>query len=339
VTIVAVSVVLALVLALAGTGLFRRHALRRGLLDVPTHRSSHELATPRGGGVAIVIAAMLAFGVLWYGGALDSNLFLALCGGLAVAAIGLLDDRHQVSPAIRLVVHAAAAGWALYWLGGLPPLQVGTATITFAFGGYVFGAIAIVWAINLFNFMDGLDGIASTEAIFVALGGALISALVGAHHGMWSAALIFAAACTGFLAWNWPPAQIFMGDVGSGYLGFVLAVLAIAAGREHSAALMSWTILGGAFLVDATVTLLRRLVRGERVLEAHRSHAYQRLAQRWKSHLRVTLAVAALNVCWLLPCALLAWLWPASSVWIAAGSLAAVAIVAWSMGAGVPAEN
>jgi Fuc2NAc and GlcNAc transferase len=339
VTIVAASVALALVLALVGTGLFRRHALKRGLLDVPTHRSSHELATPRGGGVAIVIAATLGFGVLWYGGALDRNLFMALCCGLPVAVIGLLDDRYQVSPAVRLVVHAAAAAWALYCLGGLPPLQFGTATITFALGGYVLGVVAVVWAVNLFNFMDGLDGIASSEAIFIALGGALISALAGAHAPVWPAALMFAAACAGFLAWNWPPAKIFMGDVGSGYLGFVLAVLAIGAAREHSAALLSWTILGGAFLVDATVTLLRRLARGERVLEAHRSHAYQRLAQRWKSHRAVTLAVAALNVCWLLPCALLAWLWPAAGVWVAGGALAAVAIVARSMGAGVPAEN
>jgi Fuc2NAc and GlcNAc transferase len=336
---VAVSAALALVVALAGTGLFRRHALQRGLLDVPTRRSSHELATPRGGGVAIVAAATLAFGLLWYYGALDHNLAMALCGGLAVAVIGLLDDRYDVSPAIRLVVHAAAAAWALYSLGGLPPMQLGSATVALALGGYVLGIVAIVWAVNLFNFMDGLDGIASTEAIFIALAGALISALVGALHPVWPAALIFAAACAGFLAWNWPPAKIFMGDVGSGYLGFVVAVLAIGAAREHSAALLSWAILGGAFLVDATVTLLRRLVRRERVLEAHRSHAYQRLAQRWKSHRRVTLAVAALNVCWLLPCALAAWLRPTANIWIAAAALAAVAIVAWSSGAGAGTEN
>ncbi|HEY7639562.1 MAG TPA: glycosyltransferase family 4 protein [Steroidobacteraceae bacterium] len=338
-TIVAVSATLALVVAFAGTGLFRRHALRRGLLDHPTHRSSHELATPRGGGVAIVVAATLAFGMLRYYGFLDPGLLMALCGGIAVAAIGLLDDRHHVNPGIRLAIHAAAATWALYCLGGLPPLQLGSATVTFALGGYALGVIAIVWAVNLFNFMDGLDGIAGSEAIFVALGGAVISGLVGAQHPVWPAALIFAAACAGFLAWNWPPAKIFMGDVGSGYLGFILAVLAIGAGREHSAALWSWAILGGVFLVDATVTLLRRLMRRERVLEAHRSHAYQRLAQRWNSHRRVTLTVAALNASWLLPCALLAWLHPAAGVWIAAGALAALAIGACSIGAGERASN
>jgi Fuc2NAc and GlcNAc transferase len=121
-----------------------------------------------------------------------------------------------------------------------------------------------------------------------------------------NAAIVVAMACLGFLVWNWPPARIFMGDVGSGYLGYVIAVLAIASARGNPTALLSWLILGGVFFCDATVTLVRRVLRRDRVHQAHRSHAYQWLARRWGSHSRVTIATALINLCWLLPCALFA---------------------------------
>jgi Fuc2NAc and GlcNAc transferase len=158
---------------------------------------------------------------------------------------------------------------------------------------------------NLFNFMDGTDGIAASEAIFVLCGGALLGVLSGSAQVCW-AALLCATACLGFLLWNWAPARIFMGDVGSGYLGYVIAVLALAATRANPAALWAWLILGGVFFVDATVTLLRRLARGERPHEAHRSHAYQWFARRWDSHAKVTCAVLAVDLLWLLPCAVFA---------------------------------
>jgi Fuc2NAc and GlcNAc transferase len=159
---------------------------------------------------------------------------------------------------------------------------------------------------NLFNFMDGIDGIAATEATFVSWGGALLASMAAVSSEVRWAAVLLGAACLGFLRWNWPPARIFMGDVGSGYLGYVIAVLAVAATRENPAALWIWLILGGVFFVDATVTLLRRLLRGDRIYEAHRSHAYQWLARRWESHAKVTWAVLTVNVLWLLPCAVFA---------------------------------
>jgi Fuc2NAc and GlcNAc transferase len=154
--------------------------------------------------------------------------------------------------------------------------------------------------------MDGIDGIAASEAIFVACAGALLGLLGGFASAVPPMAVAFAAACGGFLVWNWPPARIFMGDVGSGYLGYVIAVLALAATRENPVALWTWLILGGVFFVDATVTLVRRLIHGDRIYEAHRSHAYQWLARRWGSHAKVTCAVLAVNVLWLLPCAVFA---------------------------------
>jgi Fuc2NAc and GlcNAc transferase len=147
-------------------------------------------------------------------------------------------------------------------------------------------------------------------------------------------AVAFAAACGGFLAWNWPPAKIFMGDVGSGYLGYAIAVLALAAARENSVALLVWLILGAVFFVDATVTLLRRLARRERVYEAHRSHAYQWLARRWQSHRRVTVAVLLVNFFWLLPCALVAVRHPVWAGWMVVLAIVPVTVAALLAGAG-----
>jgi Fuc2NAc and GlcNAc transferase len=144
---------------------------------------------------------------------------------------------------------------------------------------------------------------------------------------------VFGAACGGFLLWNWPPAKIFMGDVGSGYIGYMVGVLALAAARASPDALWIWLILGGAFFIDATVTLARRAVRGERVHEAHRSHAYQWSARRW-GHKRVTVAVSLLNLVWLLPSALLAMRYPERAVLITVGTLAPLLVLALALGSG-----
>jgi Fuc2NAc and GlcNAc transferase len=281
-------------------------ALARGLLDVPNQRSSHRVPTPRGGGLAIVLVSGAAYAALGAMQWLDGRLLAALAGGLLVAAVGLIDDRRPVSAGARLAVHVAAALWALGWLGGVPPLRLGDQVASLGAAGYVLGTLGIVWTMNLFNFMDGIDGIAASEAIFVLWAGALLGvAFAGANPVSW-AALVCGAACLGFLVWNWPPARIFMGDVGSGYLGYVIAVLALAATRREPAALWTWLILGGVFFIDATMTLVRRLARGERVEQAHRSHAYQWLARRWGSHAKVTGAVLGVNLLWLLPCAVCA---------------------------------
>ena len=301
-----------------------------GAIDVPNARSSHGLPTPRGGGVAIVLVTTLALVWLALHGAVGRELVWALAGGgLAVALVGFADDHRSLSAATRLSVHFGAALWALLWLGGLPPLQMGAQVVSSGWGGYVLGAFGIVWAINLFNFMDGIDGIAAGEAIFMATLGMVLGG-AGAAGGVGAAALVFAAACGGFLLWNWPPARICLGDVGSGYLGFVVVVLALAATRRDPVALWVWLILGGAFYVDATVTLVRRTLRGERVYQAHRSHAYQWLARRWGSHARVTGAVLAVNVLWLLPWALLASRRPrlgVTAVLLAFGPLALLAVL------------
>jgi Fuc2NAc and GlcNAc transferase len=182
--------------------------------------------------------------------------------------------------------------------------------------------------------MDGIDGIAASEAVFVAWAGALLAILVHVAPGVSALALAFGAACLGFLRWNWPPARIFMGDVGSGFLGYVIAVLAIAAARDNDVSLLVWVVLGGLFFVDATVTFVRRLLRREHVFVAHRSHAYQQLSRRWCSHRRVTVWVSTVNVFWLLPCAYAAWTHPLYAHWIVVGALAPVLAGALAAGSG-----
>jgi Fuc2NAc and GlcNAc transferase len=170
--------------------------------------------------------------------------------------------------------------------------------------------------------------------VFVLVTVGVLGALGGESVKMSAVGLLIGASCAGFLLWNWPPARIFMGDVGSGYLGYVIAVLALAASRESPASLWTWLILGGVFFVDATVTLARRLLRGERVYEAHRSHAYQWLARRWGSHKSVTMTVTAVNLLWLLPCASFAARYPQWDLWTVLVALIPLGVGAIAAGAG-----
>jgi len=149
-----------------------------------------------------------------------------------------------------------------------------------------------------------------------------------------AAMLVLAAATLGFLIWNWPPARIFMGDVGSGFLGFTVAVLGLAASRHSAMPIEMWAILSGVFFVDATVTLLRRIVRGDRWFEAHRLHAYQILASRWKAHLPVTVLVIAINVFWLFPWAWIAAIYPARAMLCVAAAMVPLIVTALLVGAG-----
>ena len=317
------------------TQLIRKVALGSGVLDIPNARSSHGVPTPRGGGAAIVLVTTAGLVLLALHGLVGLDLLCALAGGgVAVAVAGLVDDRRSLSAATRLTVHFAAALWTLAWLGGLPALRVGGHVGSLGWLGYLLGACGIVWAVNLFNFMDGIDGIAASEAVFIALVGAVLTVPMGVGTGVGLAALVFAAACGGFLLWNWPPARIFLGDVGSGYLGYMIVALAVSATRNDPVALWVWLILGGAFFVDATVTLVRRILRNERVHEAHRSHTYQWLARRWRSHRKVTLAVVAVNLLWLLPCAVLAARVPSYAGAAVILALAPLAVLAAAIGSG-----
>lgn len=296
-------------LSLVLTGSLRRYALARSLMDIPNARSSHSVSTPRGGGVAIVVSFLLALPLLAGMGFISWPLAWALLGaGAGIAVLGFLDDHGHIAARWRLLGHFAAAIWALFWLGGLPPVVMFGFTADLSWFGHALAAVYLVWLLNLYNFMDGIDGIASVEAICVCLGGALLYGLLGfagsTQPTEFVVPLLLAAAVAGFLFWNFPPARIFMGDAGSGFLGITLGVLSLQAVWFAPQLLWSWLILLGVFIVDATFTLLRRLLRGDKVYEAHRSHAYQYASRHYGRHLPVTLVVGGINILWLLPIAL-----------------------------------
>lgn len=291
------------------TWLLRRYALARSIIDIPNARSSHTVPTPRGGGVAIVLSFLLALPLLALADFLPWPTMWAMLGaGTTIAVLGFLDDHGHIAARWRLLGHFAASVWALYWLGGLPALTFFGLKLELAWLGHVLAAFYLVWMLNLYNFMDGIDGIASVEAICACLGACLLYWLAG-FDSLIVTPLVLAMSVAGFLYWNFPPARIFMGDAGSGFLGIILGLMSLQAAWASPKLLWVWLILLGVFIVDATVTLIRRLLRGDKVYEAHRSHAYQFASRHYGRHLPVTLAVAAINLFWLLPLAAGVVLW------------------------------
>lgn len=283
--------VLAAALAWIGTLLARRFAIAAQVLDVPNARSSHTVPTPRGGGLAIVLVVLAGLGAGVATGSLSAELALTLAPGAAsLALVGWLDDRGGVSVPARLVIQIGAAAWAVYRVGPVPVAGASLGPLDAALS-----VLFVVWVTNLFNFMDGIDGIAAGQALTVA--GLLALAFAGGASAplAWSSALI-AGAALGFLVWNWTPARIFMGDVGSLFLGYLLACLGLLGARDGTLRFSGWMVLMALFLLDATVTLVRRMVRKERWSEAHKSHAYQRAVQAGRSPGTVTAVVMLVNV-------------------------------------------
>lgn len=278
------------------TGQVLAFAERRSMLDIPTGRSSHTRPTPRGGGLAVVAGVLVATGVGALTGVVPFRLAVSLGGGgLLVAWIGWQDDRQGVPAGFRALVQCVGAIWSVAWLGGYPQLLATGAPLVLGLPGAALAVIGIVWAVNLFNFMDGIDGLAAVEAASVAACGAI---LLGMSHDSGGAAVAaaLAAGALAFLYWNWMPARIFLGDVGSNFLGFALAVLAVWSENTTGTPAILWGVAAMLFVADATITLLRRLARHENVIEAHRSHAYQRLVQAGWSHAQVSLGALGLNV-------------------------------------------
>jgi len=286
------------------TGRVLGYATHR-LVDVPNDRSSHAVPTPRGGGVSIVVITLVAIVALTAIGVLPWTVSLGMFGaGLIVAGIGFADDHRHVHPGLRLLAHFVAAAWLVGWIGPVVSLPIAGRVVDLSFAAYPLAILYVVWVLNLSNFMDGIDGIAAIEALTVTVSSAIVYALSARVGADMLVPLTVAGAVLGFLIWNWPPARIFMGDVGSGFLGVMMAALSLEAAQLSPRLFWAWLILLGVFIVDATVTLVRRTVRGDRFYEAHRTHAYQHAAVRFGSHRRVTIATGLITLIWLLPIAI-----------------------------------
>jgi len=327
----------AVLVAAGSMGIVRRLAMRHRLIDVPNERSSHVTVTPRGGGAAIVFAVSLA----WISTIILSPthrvaLVWPFLASLTVAAVGFIDDRRGLPARTRFAVHSIAALMVLFGTVDLGRPEVPLVGSVPLMAGVCMW-LALVWFTNLFNFMDGIDGLAGMEGAFVSAGIALCVFLTsGALDRAALMCLATAGACLGFLGWNWPPARIFLGDIGSGFLGFMLGTLGLWMAAETHISLWVPMILFALFVTDATVTLLRRISLGECWYEAHRSHAYQRLSRRWGGHRKVTLGALSLNLLWLLPLAILATVrieWAGTAALVAYVPLVAGAIM---IGSGLP---
>lgn len=290
--------ILACVAAAAGflTGALRRYALRAQMIDVPGARSSHVEPTPRGGGLSICLCVLLAAVVLAALGVLDVRLAAAvLAGGGIVTATGWFEDRRGLPAHWRGLLYLAAAGIAVAVLGG-----AGSGSGMEPFWSVAVNAAAVLgvaWMTNLYNFMDGTDGFAGAECLSVGAWAAVLLLAAGDAGPAWLSA-VAAAAAAGFLFWNWSPARIFMGDVGSQFVGFVFAALAVLMARDDPSGslVLIVPLLLFHFVFDTAFTAFRRWRNGENVTVAHRSHLYQRLTHSGFGHGRASLALCAMAV-------------------------------------------
>jgi len=284
-----------------------------------------------------VIVTFFAFLFIYqsaFDGPIDIETLKSLSiGGAIVIAVGFLDDLKSIPARWRFLSQLSAAFIALSLLPSLPQLTAFGFDFSLGTFGYVFYAVSLVWYVNLFNFMDGIDGIGSIEAITTLIGGGLILFVRG--QDTWLPLFSYLAVCiAGFLVWNWAPAKIFMGDACSGFLGFALGLFAIITSLEGAINLWAWLILFGVFLVDATTTLIRRVLRGEKWYEAHKSHAYQIISRHFGSHQRVSVSVLIINLLWLLPLSFLAAFFPFWGLLICCIALLPLLILVIKVGAG-----
>ena len=371
VSVLAASAVAALVCLLVA-GLLIRFAPRLGLQDLPNARSSHRLPTPRGGGAGIVVAFLVALPWCLPDGLLATwTAGLPLAAAIMLALVGLADDRRGLGLAVRLAAQALAVAVLLAVLAygvastsesdiGVLPAVTGlpspsgwlpAGTVPWVVTAIDFAVIALlllagVWWINLYNFMDGIDGLAVAQALFMLVAALFIKYMesgMDADSGLDrflgapvpAACVVLIAALAAFLVVNWAPAKIFLGDIGSLFLGFYIFAIAAHDVTYGDMSLWTWLILGALFLVDATVTLLRRWLTGQRVTAAHRSHLYQRLSRRWGRHWAVALVYSLINVIWIFPLALLAQRAPSWAPMISVFACLPLAVVAWRAGAGL----
>ncbi|MFW3372436.1 MraY family glycosyltransferase [Aliarcobacter butzleri] len=270
------------------TYFIKNYMIKKSLVASVNERSSHTVPTPHGGGIAIAITWFIGLFYLYFIGQIEENLFYALLFGAVISIVSFFDDIYELSPKLRLIIQAIVAIGGLYFLGGFETLTFGIFDIQNPIFTNIFAFFMIIWFINLYNFLDGINGYAGSESLFLAVAGFI---LFGGNHF-----LVLAVAVLGFLYWNWNKAKIFMGDVGSTLLGYNVAIFTIYYANQEPTNFWIWIILFGVYWFDATLTLIRRKLNKERLSQAHKKHAYQRLTQAGWSHYKVTNYSIGLNI-------------------------------------------
>ena len=277
-----------LIVSFVLTYLIKEYAIKKSLVAEVNERSSHTIPTPHGGGIAVAITWFIGLTYLFFIDHIDRALFFALIIGIVIAIVGLVDDIIELSPKLRMIVFSLVGATGLYIIGGLGKIDFGIFNISNTIITSLFAMLLILWYINLTNFIDGINGYVGSMFVFLGLVGLIFFG--GSHFG------ILVVSVLGFLFWNWNKAKIFMGDVGSTLLGYNIAIFTLYYTNLDSMNLWIWVILFGVFWFDATVTLIRRKLNGEKLSQAHKKHSYQRLTQVEWSHYKITNYSIMLNI-------------------------------------------
>ncbi|WP_339728423.1 glycosyltransferase family 4 protein [uncultured Gimesia sp.] len=349
-TLLSILFILAVITSIVCTKLIIINAARVGLISEPTERCAHVNPTPNGGGLAFVFSFLSIMSFLYSWNYFSSNIFLSIgFGGFLIALIGFFDDYLRLSVKLRLITQALIITATLFVFSPLPPIELFGFELKSPWILWISITLLLVWWLNLFNFMDGIDGLATLESICILLSATLLIGLHAILSNEGILILLLLASLLGFLVFNWAPAKIFMGDAGSTFLGYVLGMIALLTIINGSLNLWTWLILSGVFWVDATTTLLRRMSQGERWYQAHQSHTYQRVS-RWlesidgtdrgriMAHRKVTLLILLINVCWLFPLAGSTLMWPTCGIFLLGLAWTPLLFLAFYFGAGTQEE-
>lgn len=282
-----------------GIILYRRVAISRDIVANPNFRNLHTSPLPVGGGIVFSFVFVFSLFFIWWLNQISDDLFWVLAiGGGSTALFGFLDDLKDIRASSKLVAQFFLSGWLLFWLGGGPLLSIDWIPVLVAIP---VTALFLVWMVNAYNFMDGIDGMAVSSAVFVSGVITLVLLLTNGDSEFFSVFVLFLASISTFLFFNWPPASIFMGDSGSAFLGYIFGALILFTVKSGDISIWTWLIVFGYFFADTTVTQLMRIILVKKWYLPHRSHAYQNLARITGSHLKVTAGVVLYNVVWILP--------------------------------------
>jgi Fuc2NAc and GlcNAc transferase len=289
------------IVSFCGVYVYKNFAIKLSVVSKPNFRTLHEHPTPRGGGIVFSITFLVGMLLMWNEFKLSSNLFSILVVGGALAAIfGFIDDIKNIRARFKLIFQLFLAMWVVYWLYSEELKLLNLIPMFIAIPVCLF---FMVWMLNAYNFMDGIDGMAASGAIFASLTLSLILFLTDSAINLFPIFVLLAVTVSGFFVFNWPPATIFMGDSGSVFLGYIFGSLLLYTTLNGLISFWSWVLVVGYFLSDTMVTQILRVVLVTKWYRAHRSHAYQNLARITKSHSKVTIGVAIYNVLWILPLA------------------------------------
>lgn len=286
-------------LTIGGTWVFQSFAIKRNIVANPNFRSLHQHPVPRGGGVVFAFVFLFAMSCLWLFTTSDAGLmFAVVLGGTVATGVGFVDDVTELGARVKLVLQSGLAALVLLCFDGSPLLDL---PWTPAFVDLTLSWFALVWLMNSFNFMDGIDGMAASGATFICVASIISLFLVGGDKSLIFVFGMLAVCSFGFLIFNWPPASIFMGDSGSLFLGYCFGALIAKTVTDGQISLWTWLTIFGYFAADTTTTTVLRIFLVKRWHGAHRSHAYQNLARIWRSHRKVVVGVCFYHVLWLLP--------------------------------------